>query len=334
MEDSVVLGRKPQMNVLEDINRVKNKRQFPLIFSLLVLVLIIMVFGLSTSGDFFKASVLRGIFDQALIIGIMATAVAFIYSTGNLDISVGSVMGLGAACGAIAYSMTENVVIMLAVAIIVGTLLMVLNSVLSIVFNIQSITVAIVMMQLYNSVISKVVGPNSLKVNYQMSKMLENNGYRYAAFIAYFVICILIYHFTPLGRTLRFLGGNQACGEQTGMDSKKAIFLSFIIAGVGIGIAASFTIIRTASVSSEVGNGMGIDVMLATVLGGMSIFGGAKSNSYSGFIGALTVSALNKGLLMVGVSAALIQGVRGIVFLILIFLNSERSSTLPTRQQV
>ena len=56
----------------------------------------------------------------------------------------------------------------------------------------------------------------------------------------------------------------------------------------------------------ETGSGLGMDVMLATVLGGMSIFGGARSNAYAGLLGALTVAALNKGLLMVGVSSALI----------------------------
>ena len=78
---------------------------------------------------------------------------------------------------------------------------------------------------------------------------------------------------------------------------------------------------------------MGTDVMLATVLGGMSIFGGTKSNCFAGLIGAITVTILNKGLLMIGVSSTMIQGIRGIVFLLLVYLNSERQKTLPSRQQ-
>ena len=73
--------------------------------------------------------------------------------------------------------------------------------------------------------------------------------------------------------------------------------------------------------------------MLAVVLGGMSLFGGARSNACSGFIGAMTVTALNKGLLMVGVESSIIQGVRGLLFLLLVFMNSERQLTLPTKQQ-
>ena len=113
----------------------------------------------------------------------------------------------------------------------------------------------------------------------------------------------------------------------------KTQYISFLFAGVGVGLAGVYQTIRTANVASTVGTGMGTDVMLATVLGGMSIFGGTKSNCFAGLIGAITVTILNKGLLMIGVSSTMIQGIRGIVFLLLVYLNSERQKTLPSRQQ-
>ena len=85
--------------------------------------------------------------------------------------------------------------------------------------------------------------------------------------------------------------------------------------------------------AATVGTGMGTDVMLATVLGGMSIFGGTKSNCYAGLLGAITVTMLNKGLLMMGIPSTSIQLFRGIIFLLLVYLNSEHQKTLPSRQQ-
>ena len=263
MTNTAAVKAAPRLNLADRIDIIKNKRMFSLAFPLSILILLILIFGLATGGAFFRASVLKGLFDQTLIIGTMATDVSFIYTTGNLDISVGS----------------------------------------------------------------------ALKVEFQLCKMLEDGGFRYGAFILYFIVCLLVFHFTAIGRQLRFIGGNQKCAEQTGMNPKKAIYTSFLMAGIGIGIAAVFTIIRTGSMGNSTGNGMGMDVMLATVLGGMSIFGGAKSNTYSGIIGALTVSTLNKGLLMLGVSSTVIQGVRGVIFLLLVFLNSERPNTLPAREQ-
>lgn len=323
----------PKLTIGDRVGILKNKRSFSLVFPLLVLLIIISLFGVATNGSFFKSTVLVGILNQALITGTMATAVAFIYTTGNLDISVGAVMGLGATIGAIVYNINGSVPMMLISAIAVSMVLMLLNCTLSLIFNVKSALVAIVMMQLYSAIIQELLGAEMLTVNFKVSKALENGGYRYIAFIVYFILCIVVFHFTTVGRQLKLVGGNEKCAVQTGINPKRIIFISFIMAGLGVGLASTFSIIRTSSIAVSIGSGMGMDVMLATVLGGMSIFGGSKSNSYSGIIGALTVSTLNKGMLMVGVSATLIQGIRGVIFLLLVLLNSERPSTLPSRQQ-
>jgi ribose transport system permease protein len=72
--------------------------------------------------------------------------------------------------------------------------------------------------------------------------------------------------------------------------------------------------------------------MLAIVLGGMPVFGGSKSKAFAPVIGAITVTALNNGLLMVGVSASLVQGARGIIFLLLLLLGNKRTALLPARE--
>lgn len=333
MANVTVEKSKASLTLGDRIAIIKSKSFFSFAFSLTIFCLIIVFFGLMTDGRFFKKSVLLGIFNQGLIIGTMATAVSFIYTTGNLDISVGNVMAMAALVGAMLYQATENVILMLSSAIVVGILLMLLHSFLSVVLNISCITVAMVATQLYSAIISNILGPDTLSIDYGLCKALEGEGYRYIAFIGYFVVCYFIYHHTALGRELRFIGGNEECARQTGINSQKAVIVSFLMAGIGVGLAATFTIIRSGNISPSTGGGMGMDVMLATVLGGMSIFGGSKSNTYSGIIGALTVSALDKGMLMIGISSTMIQGVRGIIFLILVFLNSERLNTLPARQQ-
>jgi len=330
-ETNATIG--PRLLLRDRIEIIKSKRFFTLAFSLSMLALIIIIFGIATNGLFFKLTSLIEMIDQTIIIGTMAIAVSFIYTTGNLDISVGSVMAMGAMCGVLVYYSTGNVILMLAVAVAISLILMLLNAILSVLLNIKTILVAIVMIQLYGAIISQVLGPDSLSVDYNICRHLANDGYRYIAFIAYFVFCLIVFRFTSVGRQLRFIGGNQRCATQMGMDSKRLIIISFLMAGIGVGLAATFTIARTASVSTDTGAAMGMNVMLATVLGGMSIYGGAKSNTYSGVIGALTVSALNKGMLMVGISSMVIQGVRGVIFLLLVFLNSERPSTLPSRTQ-
>lgn len=322
----------PKLTLTDRIDIIKNKRFFPLAFPLAMLAVLVVLFAVLTGGQFLQGSVVKNIFNQSFIVGTMATAVAFIYSTGNIDFSVGNVMGLACVFGALAYEVTESMPVMIAVTLVGGIALMMCNCTLCIACHIKPAMVAIVAMSIYSALCTVLVGADPIRVDYQAGKALEG-GFRYGTFILYFLVCLILYHRTAIGRKLRFIGGNETCAVQTGINTTKAQIIAFVFAGVGVGLAGVYQTIRTTSVAQTVGSGMGMDVMLATVLGGMSIFGGTKSNVYAGLIGAITVTVLNTGLLMLGVSSTMIQGVRGVIFLLLVFLNSERQKTLPSRQQ-
>ncbi len=330
--DAINEERAPQLTLIDRINIIKNHRFFPIIFPLTMLVVLFLLFVVLTGGKFLKASVITGIFNQSLIIGTLATGVAFIYTTGNIDFSVGAVMGLACVIGAMAYQATNSMLVLILVTALCGIGIMMINCTLGVVFKIMPAMVAIVAQSIYSALCIVLVGAAPLKVDFKSCQALEGN-FRYIAFVLYFLTCLILYHRTAIGRKLRFIGGNETCAVQTGINKTKTLYLSFLFAGIGVGLAGVFQTLRTANVASNVGAGMGMDVMLATVLGGMSIFGGTKSNCFAGLIGAITVTILDKGLLMLGVSSTMIQGVRGVIFLLLVFLNSERPKTLPSRQQ-
>lgn len=328
--ENVMVKDTPSLKLGDRIKMVKDHPAFTLGFSLIILVLILVFFEVATGGAFLKKKILMGVFNQALIIGTTATGMSFVYTANNMDISVGSAMAFAAVLGAIVYNATQSVFLMAAVCIGSGIIFMVFNGTFHVLFGIRTIIVSIVMMQLYNAVVSEILGPDTISVDYALCKQLANNGFIYIAFLVFFVICIAVFHFTPVGRKLKLIGGNERCARQTGINRSMLTYISFGMAGLGVGLSAVFSIVRTSTVGANLGGGLGMDVMLATVLGGMSIFGGSRSNAYAGLLGALTVSALNKGMLMYGVSPMVIQGVRGIIFLALVFMNSERPATLPS----
>lgn len=328
MEESYI----PKLTFLDKLEIIKGKKSFPLVFPIAMLVVLFILFSITTSGRFLTSNVITGILNQSLIVGTMATAVSFIYSTGNIDFSVGNAMGLAAVFGALTYQATHNMTLVIIVTLLSGLGLMMFNCILGVLFNVKGATVAIVAMSIYNALTIVLVGAQPLMFDNNELKSLVG-GFKFISFALYFGLCLLLYHKTAIGRKLRFIGGNENCAKQTGISSAKSQLIAFLFAGVGVGLAGVLQIIRTGNVAQSVGNGIGMDVMLATVLGGMSIFGGVKSNAYAGFIGAITVTILNKGLLMLGVDATLIQGIRGLVFLALVFLNSEYQKTLPSRSQ-
>lgn len=323
----------PRLNAKEKFHVFMNNRYVSIITPIVLLFLIAIIFAIPTSGKILDMNVLKGIFNQAVIVATLSMGVAFIYSSGDLDISIGAVMALASVLGAMTLNTTNSIVLAIGVSIVAGIALMLFNCTCSAKFNIRTIVVSIIMLQIYSAIQKKMLGAAAnIQIDYGIAKMLENDGFRMVAFFSYFLLCFIIYQYTFVGRSLRFIGGNATCAKQTGISKIKMQYIAFSMAGLGVGLAGVFTLIRSASVSDSTGMGAGMDTMLATVLGGMSIFGGAKSNTYAGLIGALIVVTLNKGLLMVGVSSTIIQGIRGIIFILLVYLNSEKRTILPSRQ--
>ena len=200
--------RQVRLTLWDRIDIIKNTRFFPLAFPLSMLVVVFLLFTALTGGGFLRKTVLMGIFNQSLIVGTMATAVCFIYTTGNIDFSVGAVMGLACTIGALAYQATGSMTVMLIVTTLAGLVLMMFNCTLSVVAGVKPAMVAIVAQSVYGAITTTLVGANPIGVDNSICKMLEGN-YRYIAFLVYFVVCLIIYHKTEIGRKLRFIGGNE-----------------------------------------------------------------------------------------------------------------------------
>ena len=189
--------------------------------------------------------------------------------------------------------------------------------------------VTIVMMTLLAAIQQALLGGSTLTIPAKVTRMLTNNNVHYIIFGVFFAIAMVVFHFTKIGRTLRFIGTNEICAHQTGQFKKDYLLLAFVIGGLGMGLGAMVAIIRSGSVSITTLSSLNMDTMLAIVLGGMSVFGGSKSFVYAGVIGAVTVTALQNGMVMVGVDSNLIQGVRGLLFLLLVAAAQKRPHGLP-----
>lgn len=313
------------------MKKILRSRQLAAIFPLLLLILICIIFNVLTEGRFLSSKNITNIFEQSLIVAVTAIGIAFIYTTGNIDMSVGSIIMLSGVIAGKLYQTTESVWLMLAVSFFIGVVLLYVNNILSAVLGIKTVMAAILMMNIYNAIGAEILGAETISVYRAVKQLAQGNG-RLILFGLFFAGCIVAFHFTKIGRALRFTGGNERCANTVGINTKGIISVGYLFAAIAVGLACAFTLIRTGNVSS-VANSMGSDLMLATVLGGMSIFGGHKSNCYSGVIGAFTVVVLSNGLLMVGVSNTLIQGVRGVLFLLIVYLSSDHPDTLPSRNQ-
>lgn len=313
----------------KSVRKFAESRTFSRLLPIIFLFLLIVFFSLATGGRFTSKQSIKVIIQQALIVATVSTGACFIYSTNNVNLAMGATTVLCALVAGIAYNKTNSIFVMVVVAIVLGAGIMMASALLSTLLKVRVMYVTIIMMTLLASIQQSILGGATISLPYELIQFLTEIKFPYIVFGVFFFSSVLIFHFTSIGRALKFIGTNNTCAEQTGISKNRYLFIAFLIAGIGCGFAALLVIVRAASIGEKTLSSLNMDCMLALVLGGMSIFGGSKSFAFSGVVGAVTVYVLNQGLLMIGVSSSIIQGIRGILFMILVCTAQKRPKGLP-----
>lgn len=314
--------------------KIKDSRLTGMLLPLLWLVLLIVIFGVTTGGRFFDPFNIGIMIDQTLIVATVATGASFIYATGNVNIAMGAMTGLVAALSIKVFEFTGSFPLMFLTAVVSGIVLGILAVLISSKLHVKVLYVTVVMMTLLLAIHQTIIGNTTVSIStddMETIYLMQDYYVHYLIFGVFFLVCVVIFNFTGIGRSIRFIGTNADCAEATGMRNDHYLLIAFIIAGVGAGLGAILTIMRTGSVGNSTASTLNMDVLLAIVLGGMSVFGGSKSYIYAAALGALTVVVLNFGLQLLGVDSIWIQAVRGLLFLILVVVSQTRTGLLPEK---
>jgi len=132
------------------------------------------------------------------------------------------------------------------------------------------------------------------------------------------------FEYTILGKQCKAIGAAEKSAIFSGVNVKKIKIIAFAIAGLLAGLCGMLTLIRTRIASPFTGNLFEIEVFMALVFGGMPINGGMKSKIRCGFFGSLMLGFITNGLVIMGVSASVLQLIKGFVFLGAVYISMER----------
>ncbi len=125
---------------------------------------------------------------------------------------------------------------------------------------------------------------------------------------------------------LKAIGAGETAARFAGVRVEKTKMLVYMAAGMITGLAAFINSIKVGSVTSTAGNQLETQIMIALVLGGMPVNGGAKVKFYNIILGALTYKILTAGLVMLGIEPKTQQLIMGIVFLVLVAVFADRET--------
>ena len=264
-----------------------NKQFYVNLVPMCMLLLIIAAYfiGKSITG---YAGDLGDVINNSIFVAVVATGAVFIYSQGGFDMSLGNASLMCATVAALTYNATGNLALSLALAVVVGAGLGVLNAILATMLNLPVMVMTLTMMNIIAAVHEAILDSYGGLIT--VGKGMNSNAWFFAIFLAvFFALCWFIFNYTKVGRRNKFIGSNKVAARFNGINLMRAGIISFAISGVGLGICG-FLFASSMSGSmygaSTVLGQVGLNVVIAIVFGGMTTSGGPKSKVSCAVIGA------------------------------------------------
>jgi ribose transport system permease protein len=125
---------------------------------------------------------------------------------------------------------------------------------------------------------------------------------------------------------LRAIGAGEKAAKFAGIRTDRMKFFVYVLAGAITGFAAFINCVKVGSVTASGGNQVETQILIALVLGGMPISGGAKARFINVIIGSTLYVVLASGLNMVGFTTQTQQLIQGVVFLVFVAVFADRES--------
>lgn len=290
------------------------------------LVLIVVLFGALTRGRLLSFNNLRLLFSQALVLMIGCTGVTFVMAQGSLDFSQGSLVGFAAAVAAIvAVAASGNTAAVVAVTVATGIGVGFANGWFLSYLKIPSFIVTLCMLFVLRGLTVVLTKSGSIPIPFSMDD-LDSYSIKIPVLAVILALFVYFYNYTRIGKYSRAIGSGETAAAYSGVPVRRFKTAAFVVSGLLGGVCGFLSLIRTGTADSKTGLFFEIDILTALVVGGMPVTGGTNARIHSAIIGALILTILTNGLVLVGMQAELQEAVKGAVFLIAVLLSFERQN--------
>jgi len=231
---------------------------------------------------------------------IGAVAIAMVILSGNLDLSVGSVLGACAMAAGHAAKAGLPLPLVVLLASGLGAAIGTVNGFLVTRFSIPSIIVTLGMMGIVRGtmiVLTKGYWVIGLPESFRWLGTGKILSVPVPIWVATATLALgwFLLSRTGWGRDLYAIGNNPETARLAGIPVRRRLFSVFVVCGALIGLAALVYAARFPVVQSETGKGFELDAITAAVFGGVNIFGGAGS-VIGAALGAFAVTVLHSAL--------------------------------------
>lgn len=295
------------------------------VLPLLGLLFVIVLFSALTGGQMLQVKNMSMIINQAFTVCLIAIGGIFVYAHGGMDFSISGLVCLDCVVAGTMLQMgiapVFVVITVLAMGILSGALVGSVSVYLRIPVFLASLAVQYILKGIGES---SVAGKITIYIPAYFSRFFNNWAFRITVLFLVFCLGWYLFNRTKLGKYQKAIGGNETVAALSGVNTRRYIILSHVILGICASIAAVFSVARSGAVAANSGAGLELDVLVALVLGGMPLSGGSRARIRAAVIGALTVTALQNGLTLVGVEASIVEGITGVLFIVCVAFTFVR----------
>ena len=269
------------------------------------------------------------ILNRAAPVALLAIGMTLVIATGGIDLSVGAVMAIA---GATAASMTvagHSLPVVLLAALAAGALAGLWNGILVAVLKIQPFVATLILMVAGRGVAQLITAGQIVTFDSPALAWLGSGSFLLfpTPVIVAAATLLLFWLFTrktALGMFIEAVGINIRAAKNAGVNTRIVVMLAYVLSGVCAAIAG---IIVAADIRGADANNAGLwlelDAILAVVIGGASLMGG-RFNLLLSVVGALIIQGMNTGILLSGFPPELNQGVKAVVVLCVLIVQSPR----------
>ncbi|WP_341956473.1 ABC transporter permease [Microbacterium sp. LWH13-1.2] len=296
---------------------------------LAALVLVVIAATVKNPAFLFSSDGWRDLLLTPSILMLVAVGQAIVIITRNVDLSVGSVMGLTAYLTGRLFVDVPGIPIIIVViaAVLLGAFLGLVNGALVAFAKVPAMVITLGTLYAYRGI--NVLWTGSDRINASdMPKDFLGLGTQQILFIpvltiiAVIVLALAAWYLRNIrgGREYYAIGSDPSAAELYGLKVTRRVLSAFVLSGALAGLAGVFYAARYGSISSQAGSGWELDAVGAAVIGGIAITGGVGT-VWGAAIGAMLLMTINRALPILGIPDFWQRAVVGVLIIGAIVLD-------------
>ncbi|MFM2716140.1 autoinducer 2 ABC transporter permease LsrC [Klebsiella pneumoniae] len=286
---------------------------------------------------YFSLQTLAMIFASSQILCLLALGATLVMLTRNIDVSVGSTVGLCAIAVGVALNNGYGLATAIAFALAIGALAGAFNGLLVVGLRIPAIVATLGTLGLYRGVMLLWTGGKWIEGLPDSLKSLSEPAFIGVSPLGWLVLALLLaggwlLSRTAFGRDFYAVGDNLAAARQLGVAVNRTRMLAFTLNGMLAACAGIVFAAQIGFVPNQTGSGLEMKAIAACVLGGISLLGGTGT-LLGAFLGAFLLTQIDTVLVLFRLPAWWNDFIAGLVLLGVLVLDGRLRQALARHQR-